>query len=150
MSQPKNGSEGLVLTEFSHQRFKDYCLGKLRSCPWSELDGLQPETKIINEKLGHVNTKGFLTINSQPAVNAEKSDSPSVGKFGSLASLLHTIAINFLLLLSNEAFIFVFLFPGYSSLLIDWLIDLFLQDGVALADMFIKRLTWSSSALRRS
>lgn len=62
-----------------YERFKDYCLGKLRSCPWSELDGLQPETKIINEKLGHVNTKGFLTINSQPAVNAEKSDSPSVG-----------------------------------------------------------------------
>ncbi|PHT31308.1 Methylenetetrahydrofolate reductase 1 [Capsicum baccatum] len=62
-----------------YERFKDYCLGKLRSCPWSELEGLQPETKIINEKLGHVNTKGFLTINSQPAVNAEKSDSPSVG-----------------------------------------------------------------------
>ncbi|KAK4707826.1 hypothetical protein R3W88_028751 [Solanum pinnatisectum] len=62
-----------------YERFKDYCLGKMRSCPWSELDGLQPETKIINEKLGHVNMKGFLTINSQPAVNAEKSDSPSVG-----------------------------------------------------------------------
>ncbi|XP_059307486.1 probable methylenetetrahydrofolate reductase (NADH) [Lycium ferocissimum] len=62
-----------------YERFKDYCLGKLKSCPWSELDGLQPETKIINEKLGHVNTKGFLTVNSQPAVNAEKSDSPSVG-----------------------------------------------------------------------
>ncbi|KAL3355407.1 hypothetical protein AABB24_019468 [Solanum stoloniferum] len=62
-----------------YEKFKDYCLGKLRSCPWSELDGLQPETKIINEKLGQVNTKGFLTINSQPAVNAEKSDSPSVG-----------------------------------------------------------------------
>ncbi|CAN4126696.1 unnamed protein product [Withania somnifera] len=62
-----------------YERFKDYCLGKLRSCPWSELDSLQPETKIINEKLGQVNTKGFLTINSQPAVNAEKSDSPSVG-----------------------------------------------------------------------
>ncbi|MCD7469447.1 Methylenetetrahydrofolate reductase 1 [Datura stramonium] len=62
-----------------YEKFKDYCLGKLRSCPWSELEGLQPETKIINEKLGHVNTKGFLSINSQPAVNAEKSDSPSVG-----------------------------------------------------------------------
>ncbi|CAN4114921.1 unnamed protein product [Withania somnifera] len=62
-----------------YEKFKDYCLGKLRSCPWSELDSLQPETKIINEKLGHVNVKGFLTINSQPAVNAEKSDSPSVG-----------------------------------------------------------------------
>ncbi|ONK61756.1 uncharacterized protein A4U43_C08F33250 [Asparagus officinalis] len=62
-----------------HERFMNYCLGKLRSSPWSELDGLQAETKIIDEKLANVNLKGFLTINSQPAVNGEKSDSPSVG-----------------------------------------------------------------------
>ncbi|KAK9125803.1 hypothetical protein Scep_014649 [Stephania cephalantha] len=53
--------------------------GELKSNPWSELDGLQPETKIINAQLGNINTKGFLTINSQPAVNGEPSDSPSVG-----------------------------------------------------------------------
>ncbi|MFH5935901.1 SAM-binding domain-containing protein, partial [Clostridium perfringens] len=41
--------------------------------------GLQPETKTINERLGNINLKGFLTINSQPAVNGERSDSPSVG-----------------------------------------------------------------------
>ena len=62
-----------------HEKFKKFCLGKLRSSPWSELDGLQPETKIINELLGKINTKGFLTINSQPAVNGERSDSTSVG-----------------------------------------------------------------------
>ncbi|OIT36719.1 PREDICTED: methylenetetrahydrofolate reductase 2-like [Nicotiana attenuata] len=82
-SRDKKLQEEWVVTlnsvEDIYEKFKDYCLGKLRNCPWSELDGLQPETKIINEKLGHVNTKGFLTINSQPAVNAEKSDSPSVG-----------------------------------------------------------------------
>ncbi|KAF3975832.1 hypothetical protein ACB098_04G000600 [Castanea mollissima] len=61
------------------EKFKKYCLGKLRSSPWSELDGLQPETRIINEQLGKIITKGFLTVNSQPAVNGEKSDSPSVG-----------------------------------------------------------------------
>ncbi|XP_057966261.1 probable methylenetetrahydrofolate reductase (NADH) [Malania oleifera] len=61
------------------ERFMKHCLGKLRSSPWSELDGLQPETKIINEHLGNINMKGFLTINSQPAVNGAKSDSPSVG-----------------------------------------------------------------------
>ncbi|GLT73707.1 hypothetical protein SLA2020_455450 [Shorea laevis] len=61
------------------EKFKQFCLGKLRSSPWSELDGLQPETKIINEQLGKINLKGFLTINSQPAVNGERSDSPSVG-----------------------------------------------------------------------
>ncbi|CAL0328071.1 unnamed protein product [Lupinus luteus] len=62
-----------------YERFKLYCLGKLRSNPWSELDGLQPETKVINEQLEKLNTKGFLTINSQPAVNGEKSVSPTVG-----------------------------------------------------------------------
>ncbi|CAK9170446.1 unnamed protein product [Ilex paraguariensis] len=61
------------------QKFVKCCLGKLRSNPWSELDGLQPETKIIDEQLGDVNLKGFLTINSQPAVNGAKSDAPSVG-----------------------------------------------------------------------
>ncbi|CAL9181759.1 unnamed protein product, partial [Musa hybrid cultivar] len=62
-----------------NERFMKFCLGKLRSSPWSELDGLQPETKIINEQLSQVNLKGFLTINSQPPVNGEKSDSPAVG-----------------------------------------------------------------------
>lgn len=62
-----------------HERFKNFCLGKMRSSPWSELDGLQPETRIISEQLGKINLKGFLTINSQPSVNGERSDSPSVG-----------------------------------------------------------------------
>ncbi|XP_010524471.1 PREDICTED: methylenetetrahydrofolate reductase 1 [Tarenaya hassleriana] len=61
------------------EKFKEYCLGNLRSNPWSELDGLQPETNIINEELGKINSKGFLTINSQPSVNGEKTDSPAVG-----------------------------------------------------------------------
>ncbi|XP_042514672.1 probable methylenetetrahydrofolate reductase isoform X2 [Macadamia integrifolia] len=69
----------LKSVEDIHERFMKFCLGKLRSSPWSELDGLQPETKIINEQLANVNLKGFLTINSQPAVNGEKSDTPSVG-----------------------------------------------------------------------
>ncbi|KAG0488762.1 hypothetical protein HPP92_007573 [Vanilla planifolia] len=43
-----------------HERFMNYCLGKLRSSPWSELDGLQPETKIIDEQLGQINLKVFL------------------------------------------------------------------------------------------
>ena len=57
----------------------NFCEGKLKSSPWSELDGLQPETTIIDDQLVKINSKGFLTINSQPAVNAEKSESPSVG-----------------------------------------------------------------------
>ncbi|XP_011074034.1 probable methylenetetrahydrofolate reductase [Sesamum indicum] len=62
-----------------YEKFMKFCLGKLRTSPWTELDGLQPETKIITEQLGNINLKGFLTINSQPAVNGAKSDSPSVG-----------------------------------------------------------------------
>ena len=63
----------------SHQ-FKKLCQGNVKSSPWSELDGLQPETKIINEQLVKINGKGFLTVNSQPAVNGERSDSPVVGE----------------------------------------------------------------------
>lgn len=59
--------------------FAKYCQGGLSTHPWSELEGLQPETVQINEKLVALNKQGFLTINSQPAVNGEKSDSPSVG-----------------------------------------------------------------------
>ncbi|CAN6308767.1 unnamed protein product [Urochloa humidicola] len=61
------------------ERFTNFCQGKLTSSPWSELDGLQPETTIIDDQLVKINQKGFLTINSQPAVNGEKSDSPTVG-----------------------------------------------------------------------
>lgn len=61
------------------QKFVKYCKGEINTIPWSEVDGLQPETKTINEDLVDVNNQGFLTINSQPAVNGEKSDSPSVG-----------------------------------------------------------------------
>lgn len=68
------------MTIVTYQRFKLFCLGKLRSSPWTELEGLQPETRIINDQLEKINGKGFLTINSQPAVNGEKSDSPTVGE----------------------------------------------------------------------
>lgn len=68
-----------------------FCLGKLKSSPWSELDGLQPETKIIDEQLSQVNLKGFLTINSQPAINGEKSDSLAVGKLRYYSAYLKAI-----------------------------------------------------------
>ncbi|XVE84689.1 hypothetical protein DITRI_Ditri17bG0033600 [Diplodiscus trichospermus] len=77
------------------EKFKNYCLGKLRSSPWSELDGLQPETKIIHEQLGRINLKGFLTINSQPAVNGERSDSPSVGWGGPGGSVYQKAYLEF-------------------------------------------------------
>ena len=64
---------------FYLQLFAQYCGSTIKSHPWSELEGLQPETAKINTKLVDINTRGFLTINSQPSVNGEKSDSPTFG-----------------------------------------------------------------------
>ncbi|CAA6669209.1 unnamed protein product [Spirodela intermedia] len=51
-----------------NERFSSYCLGKLSSSPWSELDSLQPETKIINEQLESINLKG-----SSPSTASQRS-----------------------------------------------------------------------------
>jgi methylenetetrahydrofolate reductase (NADPH) len=69
----------LASAEVVNKIFAKYCAGELNTNPWSEAEGLQPETVQINDKLVKINSQGFLTINSQPAVNGEKSDSPSVG-----------------------------------------------------------------------
>lgn len=53
--------------------FADFCRGSLRKLPWSS----QPpasETTIIQDKLTLMNERGFLTINSQPAVDGAPSD----------------------------------------------------------------------------
>ena len=83
-----------LLTRLSHlQRFVNFCEGKLKSSPWSELYGLQPETTIIDDQLVKINSKGFLTINSQPAVNGEKYDSPSVGTLNLLVCMLGLLLV---------------------------------------------------------
>lgn len=69
----------LRTVEDIQELFASYCAGKITSNPWSELEGLQPETAKINDKLVQINSKGFLTINSQPAINGVKSDSPTFG-----------------------------------------------------------------------
>ena len=73
--------------------FANYCGGGLTTHPWSELEGLQPETVQINEKLVELNKSGFLTINSQPAVNGEKSDSPSVGMYHTSYLYCHNLEL---------------------------------------------------------
>ncbi|EFH52005.1 hypothetical protein ARALYDRAFT_905738 [Arabidopsis lyrata subsp. lyrata] len=57
--------------------------------------GLLPETKIINDQLVKINSKGFLTINSQPSVNAERSDSPTVGWGGPVAYVYQKAYLEF-------------------------------------------------------
>uniref|UniRef100_A0A1D1Y4X5 Methylenetetrahydrofolate reductase n=1 Tax=Anthurium amnicola TaxID=1678845 RepID=A0A1D1Y4X5_9ARAE len=53
--------------------FVQYCRGEVNSLPWSDLP-LAEESNIIKEQLAHINSLGYLTINSQPAVNGVRSD----------------------------------------------------------------------------
>ena len=54
----------------------------MKSLPWND-DTIAPETALIREKLEFLNSHGFLTINSQPHVNAKPSSDPLVGWGGS-------------------------------------------------------------------
>ncbi|KAI8500450.1 hypothetical protein Bbelb_220160 [Branchiostoma belcheri] len=51
---------------------------KVRKIPWND-DDLAAETGYINDKLARINSRGVLTINSQPNVNAAPSTDPVVG-----------------------------------------------------------------------
>lgn len=60
------------------QMFCKYCKGELQALPWYD----QPpsaETKCIEDKLVQINKSGFLTINSQPAVNGAPSSDKIFG-----------------------------------------------------------------------
>ncbi|EPQ56800.1 hypothetical protein GLOTRDRAFT_105411 [Gloeophyllum trabeum ATCC 11539] len=58
--------------------FRDFCRGKLAALPWSDSPP-SPETTVIADKLAKLNELGFLTINSQPAVNGARSDDRRFG-----------------------------------------------------------------------
>ncbi|CAG8764597.1 16346_t:CDS:2, partial [Racocetra fulgida] len=53
--------------------FVRYCRGELVSLPWSD-QSLAQETDIIKDQLAYINSLGYLSINSQPAVNGVRSD----------------------------------------------------------------------------
>lgn len=53
--------------------FASFCRGKLSSLPWSD-EPPAAETSAISENLARLNELGFLTINSQPAVNGLPSN----------------------------------------------------------------------------
>ena len=53
--------------------FVKYLEGKIPVLPWCE-SALQAETSEISTILTLINKQGYLTINSQPAVNGERSD----------------------------------------------------------------------------
>lgn len=52
--------------------FAKYCVGDLGALPWCAQQ-LDPESEVIRQRLAAINAQGFLTINSQPAVNGVKS-----------------------------------------------------------------------------
>lgn len=58
--------------------FVRYVTGELPRLPWSDA-ALAPETEAIRAQLVKLNSCGFLTINSQPKVNAARSDHPVHG-----------------------------------------------------------------------
>ncbi|KAG0000719.1 hypothetical protein BGZ80_008236 [Entomortierella chlamydospora] len=53
--------------------FANYCRGQVKSIPWSDASSLYPETEAIRGQLANLNSRGYLTINSQPAVNGVPS-----------------------------------------------------------------------------
>lgn len=58
--------------------FAGYVEGRVPRLPWCEV-ALLPETSVIQTQLATLNREGFLTINSQPQVNAARSDDPTFG-----------------------------------------------------------------------
>ncbi|KAI5778617.1 methylenetetrahydrofolate reductase-domain-containing protein [Geopyxis carbonaria] len=58
--------------------FVKYMSGSLASLPWSDSE-ITSEVNSIKQNLIDLNARGFLTINSQPAVNGIKSSDPVFG-----------------------------------------------------------------------
>ncbi|TFY71539.1 hypothetical protein EVG20_g1469 [Dentipellis fragilis] len=58
--------------------FARFCKGELAALPWSD-EGLLTETSVITSQLAKINELGFLTINSQPAVDGARSDDKVFG-----------------------------------------------------------------------
>ena len=58
--------------------FQKFCSSQLSALPWSDQPVLS-ETSVISGQLARINALGFLTINSQPAVNGIRSDDKAFG-----------------------------------------------------------------------
>ncbi|EPS37704.1 hypothetical protein H072_8592 [Dactylellina haptotyla CBS 200.50] len=58
--------------------FVSHVRGELEAMPWSE-DALNPESLLIKDELVGMNSKGWWTVASQPAVNSARSNHPTFG-----------------------------------------------------------------------
>ena len=59
--------------------FEGYVRGAVSRLPWCDDGGLAPETSALVSTLAKLNAAGFLTINSQPRVDAAPSDDATFG-----------------------------------------------------------------------
>ena len=64
--------ERQILEQQIADLFARFCINDLPALPWSDQKP-SPETTVINKQLAEINRLGFLTINSQPAVNGAPS-----------------------------------------------------------------------------
>ena len=71
------------------QVFVKFLQGKIRSIPWITADDVAPETNRMRHDLERINGHGFLSINSQPAVNGAPSTDPDVGWGTQIVNPLH-------------------------------------------------------------
>jgi methylenetetrahydrofolate reductase (NADPH) len=71
------GKEPKVLQDV-YEVFASYVEGKIPNIPWCETP-LQPESFLIQSQLVKLNRSGFMTINSQPAVNGSPSSDKVFG-----------------------------------------------------------------------
>ena len=58
--------------------FESFCKNSVAALPWCD-QPLTSESGSIFEKLATINSKGYLTINSQPAVDGASSSDPVFG-----------------------------------------------------------------------
>ena len=70
--------EAPITPQDVYEVFASYIEGKIPLLPWCEVE-LHLETTAISSILALLNRAGFLTINSQPPVNGERSDHPVNG-----------------------------------------------------------------------
>lgn len=77
-----------------YEIFALYLEGRIPITPWCE-SALQAETVAISSRLANINRTGFLTINSQPAVNGEHSDHPIYGWGGPMGRVYQKAYVEF-------------------------------------------------------
>ena len=98
--------EGTEIQDFSdvYEVFARYVEGKVTRLPWCE-EPLQLETLSLVEKLSSYNRNGFLTINSQPAVNGAPSEHPVFGWGGPGGRIYQKAYVEFFTSAANLALI---------------------------------------------